>query len=699
MNKFGKLSALLLVLVFCLSLLPGTVLADEPEEEPIFFAAMMSKAGPGDHMTNTVSAEWYGYQEKLGDDYLFSDFLKTRLMTTAMDLRSDAASFFIPQYLSKNGGSYHELTLFSHQEIDPAAIELVGVQTMGEIEKHVVGDVDSAGNDGRLWWYTVPLFVPDNDFDLEICVGGETDAVIPIIHPSGVGDSFIALVTTMQVYDYAESEPGVFDSLTLRLSGFYLPKAAEAYQIGDAYSEESVLYTASALTEEDEYGYRYVTFDFDGNVTADDFMWWGLRFNHITFFPETEYEFKGYQAWFFDKYNDVIYDEGTGTYSLRWSYDGEEWDYEKETYTVNPIFWLQGVKVEVPTPYYCMYKTPDFGETPPQPAEPKRPSHICIGAEQTELVDGDNVTYWKRADTYMGVVPATAEDWNLRYEPVTDLGEPRLTLRNFVYTGAGSTDSVGVPDVVSWAPGQTSGVLFIRGGEALTIAFEGENSLVSTGGADYYRHCIYNDSFIHLTFSGGENDSLYLSTGPDELNDQYLSAAINCGSITVTGGTVTADGSRHAGCVGVSMPAQEYPGWEGGPTGTITVLGGLLIAKGSARALRVNSGDYIDECTDYALREGTTVVTASPNADGSAPVPFVHDDVQSYHYMEFAPDGAQPAVPGDLDGNGRVEKADVIVLFVRISTAAPEDLPDLTGDGCVNSRDALLLFRRTAQYN
>lgn len=418
MNKFGKLSALLLVLVFCLSLLPGTVLADEPEEEPIFFAAMMSKAGPGDHMTNTVSAEWYGYQEKLGDDYLFSDFLKTRLMTTAMDLRSDAAAFFIPQYLSKNGGSYHELTLFSSQEIDPAAIELVGVQTMGEIEKHVVGDVDSAGNDGRLWWYTVPLFVPDNDFDLEICVGGETDAVIPIIHPSGVGDSFIALVTTMQVYDYAESEPGVFDSLTLRLSGFYLPKAAEAYQIGDAYSEESVLYTASALTEEDEYGYRYVTFDFDGNVTADDFMWWGLRFNHITFFPETEYEFKGYQAWFFDKYNDVIYDEGTGTYSLRWSYDGEEWDYEKETYTVNPIFWLQGVKVEVPTPYYCMYKTPD---------------------------------------------------------------------------------------------------------------------------------------------------------------------------------------------------------------------------------------------------------------------------------------GAQPAVPGDLDGNGRVEKADVIVLFVRISTAAPEDLPDLTGDGCVNSRDALLLFRRTAQ--
>ena len=113
MKQFGKLLSLVLVLVFCLSLLPGTVLADEPEEEPIFFAAMMSKAGLGDHMTNTVSAEWYGYLEKLGDDYLISDFLKTRLMTTAMDLSSDAASFFIPQYLSKDGGSYHELTLFS----------------------------------------------------------------------------------------------------------------------------------------------------------------------------------------------------------------------------------------------------------------------------------------------------------------------------------------------------------------------------------------------------------------------------------------------------------------------------------------------------------------------------------------------------------------------------------------------------------
>lgn len=691
MKKFGKLSALLLALVFCLSLLPGGAWAEgEEPAEPIFFAAMMSKAGARDVGNSVVGAEWLGYAEKLGEDYSMSDFLKTRLMLTAMDLCLEDAAFFIPESLSANGFSYHELTLFSRQELDPASIELTGVQYMGEIEKHVVGDVDSAGNDGRVWWYTVGLCVPGSDFDMELCVGGVKDGSIKIIHPQGVGG--MALFTTMQVYDYAETEPGVFDSLTLRVSGFNLPSQPQYYLIGNAYEEEPVRYAASTLTAEDDYGYRYVTFDFDGAVTAQDFIWWGLRFDHVTFYPNTEYEFRGYDAWFFDQYNDVIYHDDDDSYTMRWDYGAEgldgEWD---------PIFWLQGVTAEVASPYYCIFKTPDGDEQPPQPAEPKRPSHICIGAEQTELVDGDNVTYWKRADTYMGVVPGTAEDWNLRYEPVTDLGEPRLTLRNFVYTGAGSTDSVGVPDVVSWAPGQTSGVLFIRGGEALTIAFEGENSLVSTGGASYYRHCIYNDSFIHLTFSGGENDSLYLSTGPDELNDQYLSAAINCGSITVTGGTVTADGSRYAGCVGISLPAREYPDWEGGPTGTITVLGGLLIAKGTARALRVNSGHYIDECADYALREGTTVVTASPNADGSAPVPFVHDDVQSYRYMEFAPDGAQPAVPGDLDGNGRVEKADVIVLFVRISTAASEDLPDLTGDGCVNSRDALLLIRRTAK--
>lgn len=813
MIKFGKLSALLLALVFCLSLLPGGAWAEgEEPAEPIFFAAMMSKAGARDVGNSVVGAEWLGYAEKLGEDDFFTPAgMKTRLMLTAMDLRDPDAAFFIPESLSANGFSYHELTLFSHQELDPASIELTGVQYMGEIVKHVVGDADSLGNDGRVWWYTVGLCVPGSDFDMELRVGGVKDGSIRIIHPAGEGDSMIALFTTMQVYDYAETEPGVFDSVTLRVSGFNLPDDPQYYLIGDAHTEDAAFYAASTVTAEDDYGYRYVTFDFDGAVTAQDFIWWGLRFDHITFYPNTEYEFRGYDAWFFDQYNDVIYHDDDDSYTMRWDYGAEgldgEWD---------PIFWLQGVRAEVASPYYCIFKTPDGGEQPPQPPvsklafeartaeggllpepilteggytpydfdpttgeyiaredvdlyaytvplslqrltlsfnqnvllyyryagsddllpwfengqetvgsaqytvsvdpngdedpdtiqvqrpyadgtsevlcaitfiyedEPQveAPENVWIGEAGTDVVDGDNVTYWKRADTYMGIIPAEAtDDWNVRYEPMTDWGVPRLTLRNFNYTGAGMTCPFPENN------GHSSAVIWIHKGDALVIAFEGENLLQSTGGANYFRHCIHCDRATTLTFIGGEDDVLTVSPGPDNNPTYAISDGISAGAVDVEGGTVIADGTRFDQNSGISLQWGGY----------VHVRGGKLITKGTWYALRPDSGNASGISTEYTILEDTAVLVASPNMDGSDPVPFVHDDIAQYKYLEFVPASELPAVPGDLDGNGRVEKADVIVLFVKISTAAPENLPDLTGDGCVNSRDALLLFRRTAQ--
>ena len=362
-----RILSLVLALVLCLGLIPTPVLADlaQPyqsgEKELIFSYVTMSGAGAA-QMNDWVSGEFLGVQEKLleGGDYTQSDWLKTRLMIRAMRFESwdyeEPISFYIP---ANETGSTHELTLYAYEDVDPADISLDGVSPAGEIERHVYGDEDSEGDGSWLYWYTIPVFVPSNDVEMKIYVKSELFATLPLIHVSG--HSPVALFTTMQVYDYVEgAEPETIRSMTLRISGFSLPgdpgRYSYAWQSDPEAEELEDQYTftaASELSEPDTVGYRYLTFDFGGDVSSEGMIW-----GELSFLPYNGQEEYGYGAFFFGKKNHLTLNETTGKYSFTSNY-GKTWN---DIYY--PYGHLGGYDASVPTPYYCIFKEPDLGEAP-----------------------------------------------------------------------------------------------------------------------------------------------------------------------------------------------------------------------------------------------------------------------------------------------------------------------------------------------
>ena len=356
-NTGKKLLSLLLCLLLSLSLFPFSALAglegpyQSGEKNLIFNYVTLSGAGAA-QMSDWASGEYPGAREELGVDMDRMDpaFLKTRLMVKAMHVNAREyevpISFYIP---AGDGVSTHELTLYGYEDIDPADISIVGVRC-GDIQRHVYGDTDSEGFDGRLYWYTIPVSVPANDAFMEIWVSGELYATLPLIHISG--ESPYALYTTMQVYDYEEGdEEGTLRSMTLRVSGFNLTddplqytyrwiSDPEAENAEDQYSSVD----AASVTGEDEFGYRYVTFDFNGDTPTDGMIWGRLLFDNA------------YPAYFFGAADHLVND-GTEEAPV---YRRFRTDYSPED-----EYAPYGTNCEVPSPYYCIFKEPASpGEAP-----------------------------------------------------------------------------------------------------------------------------------------------------------------------------------------------------------------------------------------------------------------------------------------------------------------------------------------------
>lgn len=61
--------------------------------------------------------------------------------------------------------------------------------------------------------------------------------------------------------------------------------------------------------------------------------------------------------------------------------------------------------------------------------------------------------------------------------------------------------------------------------------------------------------------------------------------------------------------------------------------------------------------------------------------------------------GESAPLPGDLNDNGKLDREDMLLLFLRISVQTVENETsrlDVNGDGKANNRDVILLFRRLA---
>lgn len=330
----------------------------DPDGVMYFDYLNLSNAGAA-QVDDWASGEYPGVREQLeGEHDMDAAFLKTRLMVRTMNFNhwdyQDPAEYFIP-YSSE--GSRHELTLYGYEDVEPEEIEVLGVRLMGEVEKHVYGD-EGEDFDGRLFWYTVPIFVPANDTVLDIHVKGEPYAVIPLTHVSG--QTPYALVSTMQVYDYEEGPDDTVTSMTLRYSGFNLPDDPACYiytwwesvETGEEeWEEHTYEYAASTVSEPDENGYRLVRFEFGDGTYGANMIWGNLYFRQ----PFAEIT---YPQYFFDEATHLTHNQngdllrdGNGRPCFRTEYNNSE----------SAPF---GNNVSVPCPYYCIFREPEMGEDP-----------------------------------------------------------------------------------------------------------------------------------------------------------------------------------------------------------------------------------------------------------------------------------------------------------------------------------------------
>ena len=395
-----RLLCLALALSFCLGLLPAPVLAalappyESGEKELIFNYVTMSGAGAA-QMDDWAMGEYMSVQEALsaeggGDGRMSAGFLKTRVMIRAMHFNAwdyeEPIAFYVP---ANSAGSSHELTLYGYEDVDPADISLSGVRLTGQVERRVFGDVNGEGTDGRLYWYTLPVFVPANDVDMQVLVKGELYATLPVCHVRG--ESPVSLYATMQVYDYEEGdEPDTLRSMTLRVSGFSLPSDPLGYTyrwMADPEEDQWASVDASNVTPEDEFGYRYVTFDFfDEDTPSEDMIWGSLLFDN------------DYSAFFFGKENHLV-NVGTETapvYAFRTDY----------AYDDEPYFHLGGCNAEVPSPYYCIFKDPtDAGKDPET-----MPELVVLG---TRLPDGSVSTQLPYVRVYQEPGSYLGGEWRL----------------------------------------------------------------------------------------------------------------------------------------------------------------------------------------------------------------------------------------------------------------------------------------------
>ncbi len=349
MKSVKKLLSVFLIAVLMLGITPAPVKAELVDENNtlLFDGMTLSNAGPS-QMNSWAMGEYLSVQEELSekygeDDMWGAEFLKTRLMIRTMYFNSfsyeQPIEFFIP---SNSQGSLHEFTLSGVYDIDPADIKITGVTLKGDIKRRVFGDKDSEGNDGSLYWYTVPIFVPASNVTMSIYVNDECCARVPLSHVTGTFDA--PLYSTMWVKDYEEgTAEGTLKSFTIQASGFNLPSDPlhYIYKWTDAESGDENSVSAKSVSAADQYGYRDIRFEFGRDVNGMDLIWGPLSF-------------KTCPAYFFDAETHLLHTAEGEEVLVRDSSGNCTFI----TYPTRTESYPYGTECSVPSPYYCIYKDP-----------------------------------------------------------------------------------------------------------------------------------------------------------------------------------------------------------------------------------------------------------------------------------------------------------------------------------------------------
>ena len=335
MKRFQRALSFVMALVMCVGLIPATGFAALVTTDPMYFTHVNLSAAGAAQISDWVSGAYVAEMQALEDTYgdqawLQPEYNKARLMLRAMSLmpqsHEEPIEYFFPQ---SSTGSIHELTLYGYQDLDPSRISLTGVRPTGDLEKHAYGD-----GEGATYWYTVPIFVPHTDVTLGVKVDGALFAEIPLTH---VDDgSPVSLYSTLWVKDYEENDSGLVTSLTLQVSGIMLPRTADAYLL--TWSDGNPDVAAESLTDEDQYGYRLVTFTFDGGMSAQTIS-------------HADLSFVDHPAFFFGKGDHLVEQDiaGAPKYAFRTNY----------SFGDLPYWMLGGTVASFLSPYYCIYKAPN----------------------------------------------------------------------------------------------------------------------------------------------------------------------------------------------------------------------------------------------------------------------------------------------------------------------------------------------------
>ena len=388
-----------------------------------FYGINLSGAGAA-QMDNWASGEYGSIFDREGGEMDYES-LKGRLMLRCMHFNAwyydSPIAYFFP---TTGEPSIHELSLYGDEDLDVEDISVTGVTLLTPLVKHVYGD-----EGGELYWYTAKIQVPTEDSLLEIAVDGKDFANLPLTHVEGSAPK--ALFSTFAIYDYTENdeEPERVESVTMQISGFSLPENASSYNlVWHIYEEdeegngtERVYYTpGSELTEPNEVGYRYLTFDVrtgyrvdteENTVSKESFphgvrgheelMWSDMTIGWVD--PEApkitdsqgNLDIGDYTAYFFGGDEHLVKDSG-GVWSFPAVYEN-----------------FSGVNVIMPVPYYSLYK-----ELPPGPeVRPTYDFEDYVEYYDAAVMDGTDVTVTLHPGSYEdGLVKAsvyghTVVDW------------------------------------------------------------------------------------------------------------------------------------------------------------------------------------------------------------------------------------------------------------------------------------------------
>ena len=154
-----------------------------------------------------------------------------------------------------------------------------------------------------------------------------------------------------------------------------------------------------------------------------------------------------------------------------------------------------------------------------------------------------------------------------------------------------------------------------------TIILDGTNTVTTT--AQDYPAILPGGSGTTLTIQG--NGSLTATGdaqgGPGIGSGSKVSdgSCNTCGNITISGGTIIAQGGAHSAAIGSGTQFNTGPNFSGFSTcGDILINGGTVTATGGSFAAAIGSG-YFGRCGSVTITSGVTRVTANKSATTPGP--------------------------------------------------------------------------------